>query len=191
MTYQLFSFRRCPYAIAARLALSYTDLHYTLIEVNLRDKPAELLRLSPKGTVPVWVMPEKVLDESADIVAFALKQVGMPLFSSGEGAPLIKSLLGQYLPAMHAFKYSEQPNSEDIEAVEAFLAYLNLQLTQHQFLMGKNISDCDIRVYPLIRQGAKIDRDWFSALPFDSLHRWMAYWDQEMIARDIMKKADA
>ena len=104
MTYQLFSFRRCTYAIAASLALSYNDLHYTLIEVNLRDKPAELLRLSPKGTVPVWVMPEKVLDESADIVAFALKQVGMPLFSSSEGAPLIKSLLGQYLPAMHAFK---------------------------------------------------------------------------------------
>lgn len=188
MIYRLFSFRRCPYAIAARLALSYTDLQYELIEVNLRDKPPELFKVSPKGTVPVWVMSETVIDESADIVAFALNRVGMPVTSGHEGAVLIQDLLGKYLPAMHAFKYSTQPDQNNIDLIEQFLAQLDHRLSQHRYLMGSIISDCDIRVYPLVRQGAKIDQAWFSALPFSQLHRWMAEWDQEMILRNIMKK---
>ena len=89
---------------------------------------------------------------------------------------------------MHAFKYADPPDSKDIDVVQQFFEHLNVRLSHHPYLMGQSISDCDIRVYPLVRQGAKINRDWFSALPFTALHRWMAYWDQEMVVRDIMKK---
>ena len=71
----LYSFRRCPYAIRARLALRYAGISYELKEVALRDKPAEMLALSPKGTVPVLHLHDgRVLDQSLDIMRWALVQ---------------------------------------------------------------------------------------------------------------------
>ena len=77
MNLQLFSFRRCPYAIRARLALAITGTKYQLIEVNLKNKPEKLFELSPKGTVPVLVTPNKIIDESLDIVLWIFQNAQM------------------------------------------------------------------------------------------------------------------
>ena len=70
----LYSFRRCPYAMRARMALRYADVPVEIVEVSLKDKPAQMLALSPKGTVPVLNADDVVIDESLQILRWALAQ---------------------------------------------------------------------------------------------------------------------
>ena len=70
----LYSFRRCPYAMRARLALRYAGVAVQIEEVSLKAKPAGMLALSPKGTVPVLVVDGRVLEESLEIMHWALQQ---------------------------------------------------------------------------------------------------------------------
>ena len=70
----LYSFRRCPYAMRARLAIQAAGLECRLREVVLRDKPQEMLEVSPKGTVPVLILEDgRVVDESLDVMLHALE----------------------------------------------------------------------------------------------------------------------
>ena len=70
----LFSYRRCPYAIRARMALIACEIDFDIYEISLKDKPKQMLELSLKGTVPVFIYNEMVLDESLDIMNWAKEQ---------------------------------------------------------------------------------------------------------------------
>ena len=184
----LYSFRRCPYAIRARLALRYTGLPIVLREVVLRDKPAEMLALSPKGTVPVLVLPEgEVIDESLDIMLWALAQNDPDgwLDSDLEKASrLIDANDDQFKPWLDRYKY---PNRyDDIEPgeprarCEVFIAALDEHLKADEYLAGKQMGLADAAIYSFVRQFVFVDPDWFATASYVNVNRWLqAFLDSE------------
>ncbi|RZL02961.1 MAG: glutathione S-transferase [Rubrivivax sp.] len=179
----LYSFRRCPYAIRARLALKAAQVPVALREVVLRDKPAALLAISPKGTVPVLQLPDgQVLQESLDIMIWALRQsdpedwltqgdeqASRDLVALNDGP--FKALLDCYKyperhPACTATEYRQQ-------AIDLFIADLDQRLSRQPCLLSDKPSLADMAIMPFIRQFAQVDAEWFAGEPFPALRRWL------------------
>jgi glutathione S-transferase len=188
----LYSFRRCPYAIAARISMALSKTNYFHREISLKDKPAELLNLSPKGTVPVLVMGDIVIDESADIVNLMSRRADIPVYSDREGKGLIEKLLQSFLPAMHKYKYEYLASPDErviaMAQITQILSEWNDKLHQSKFILSDEMSDCDIRMYPLIWQCQKIDPIWFQEQNLAALNRWMLFWREFLETTDIMRK---
>lgn len=177
MTPVLWSFRRCPYAIRARLAVAASGVSVELREILLRDKPAEFLQASPSGTVPCLVTPDAVIDESLDIMHWAL-QLDDPhgwLDMPEAGAALIARCDGPFKHALDRTKYASRYPDEDPAihraAASAFLADLNAQLDG--WLFGRPTLT-DMAILPFIRQFAFIDKAWFDAQPWPAVQDWLA-----------------
>ena len=179
----LYSFRRCPYAIRARLALRQAGLPIELREVALRRKPPEMLALSPKGTVPVLQLPDgRVLDESLDIMRWALQQADPEGWLDAEqntaGADLIALNDGPFKALLDRYKYPERHPERRVaeyrqEAVDLFIGPLNLRLAKTPFLLGPKPSFPDMAIVPFIRQFAQVDADWFAEAPLAALQTWL------------------
>jgi UPF0176 protein len=179
----LYSFRRCPYAIRARLALKRSGVVVALREVVLRDKPAALLAASPKATVPVLQLPDgSVLEQSLDIMQWALgrhdpegwlraeeRSTTQALIDLNDGA--FKQLLDRY---KYAPRHPERPAlAYRDEAAALLLAPLNERLAQHRFLFRETPSLADMAIVPFVRQFASVDNAWFDEAPLPHLRRWM------------------
>lgn len=180
----LYSFRRCPYAIRARLALWQAGVAVCVHEVALRHKPAELLRLSPKGTVPVLHLADgSVLDQSLDIMRWALNQHDpegwlsaaplddmLALIAHNDGP--FKQLLDRY---KYADRHPEQPaHAWRDQAVATHLANLEACLQRHPCLLGDRTSLADMALLPFVRQFAQVDRTWFDTIaPLPLLRAWL------------------
>ncbi|RZI83671.1 MAG: glutathione S-transferase [Rubrivivax sp.] len=179
----LYSFRRCPYAIRARLALKCAQVPVVLREVVLRDKPAEMLAISPKGTVPVLQLSDgHVLQESLDIMRWALRKADPEgWLRQGDAAQTqawidlndgpFKALLDRYKyperhPEFSAYCYRDQ-------AVGLFIGPLNQALSQSRFLTGPSPALADMAIVPFIRQFAQVDAQWFAQAPFPALRAWL------------------
>ncbi|RYF62545.1 MAG: hypothetical protein EOO22_27500 [Comamonadaceae bacterium] len=149
----LYSFRRCPYAMRARLALAVSGERYALREVRLRDKPAELLAASPKGTVPVLVMADgTVIDQSLDIMLWTLRRHDPLAWLAPSNEPLAATLAliaecdSQFKPQLDRYKYPNRfaPTDHARDASDArercvpFLEQLELRLTRNGHLAGAN-----------------------------------------------------
>jgi glutathione S-transferase len=180
----LYSFRRCPYAIRARHALSSTGQQVTLREVVLRDKPPSMLEFSAKGTVPVLVMPTgEVIDESLDIMRWALHTADPqgwmePYRTQAEEVDaLIARNDGEFKHHLDRYKYTNRYEGADSrqhrDAAERFLADLNERLSQQDCLFSDHLTLADAAILPFIRQFANADRSWFDATPYPHLHRWL------------------
>ncbi|MHC0052251.1 glutathione S-transferase [Actibacterium sp. D379-3] len=175
----LYSFRRCPYAMRARLALSSACITCDLREVVLRDKPAAMLAASPKGTVPVLVAGERIIDESRDIMLWALRQhdpehwLNMP----EAGHALIDRFEGPFKSALDRYKYASRHDGVDPlaerAAAAAHLTGLDAMLAHHPWLFGDRPTLADMATLPFIRQFALTDRAWFDAQPWTHLARWL------------------
>lgn len=162
----LYSFRRCPYAMRARMAFSYAKLNYTLREVDLKNKPEALLTASPKGTVPVLVVNEsQIIDESLDVVAWVSKQTNQPLDFDINQHPWVEKLHQAFLPTMHRFKYPERypevDQAENLIHINEFLMSLDGWLATEKDDMNPWV---EIALFPLIRQLWIIDGGWTHAL---------------------------
>jgi len=191
----LYSFRRCPYAMRARLALSYGEICCEIREILLRDKPEEMLALSPKATVPVLQLIDgTVLDESFDIMLWALSQHDPDhwLEKSDQALPLIKENDGPFKAALDRYKYSsrhpEQPAEEYRAEGEKFLKQLDERLNNHAFLLGERMGLADMAIFPFIRQFAGVDRSWFEASPYDNLKNWLNHHLNSALFQEIMHK---
>lgn len=181
----LYSFRRCPYAIRARMTLRYSGVRVVLREVVLRDMPRELLACSPKATVPVLVLADgAVLEESRDIMEWALAQHDPDHWlpqPGGPGAAAAQALITandlEFKPQLDRYKYAERypqhPPAWYRAQGERFLDRLEQRLTQHAFLLGEDISIADIAIFPFVRQFALVDRAWFDAGTRLQLRRWL------------------
>lgn len=180
----LFSYRRCPYAIRARLALWQAGVTVQLHEVSLRDKPAELLRLSPKGTVPVLQLPDgTVLEQSLDIMQWALAQHDpdgwLQVTPMDEMLALIARNDGPFKHLLDRYKYPERHPERSAaewrdEAVRIHLADLDTRLQAHPCLFGAHWSLADMALLPFVRQFAQVDRVWFDATPaLPALRAWL------------------
>ena len=179
----LYSFRRCPYAIRARLALKVSGVSVALREVVLRDKPAALLAASPKATVPVLHLPDgRVLEQSLDIMRWALQardpQGWLRVDEQAEAQALIDLNDGPFKQALDRYKYAPLDADQSSaayrdEAVALLLAPLNTCLADHRFLLRDSPSLADMAIVPFVRQFAAVDAAWFGSAPLPHLRSWV------------------
>mgnify|MGYP003385983397 FL=1 len=191
----LYSYRRCPYAMRARMALQYAGIAVEIREISLRDKPQHMVALSPKATVPVLVLPdETVIDESLAIMFWALNQQdadGWLEIDLAAAKALIQTNDGWFKKALDAYKYAERhPEKMQVEhrAVgEVFLQQLT-DLLQHQDgLCGQLLSLADIAIFPFIRQFKGVDSHWFERT-YPDLNNWLTTLTQSDLFNSIMQK---
>lgn len=177
----LYSFRRCPYAMRARMAIANSGLQVELREVSLRDKPQSLLDISPKATVPVLMTEEnKVIDESLDIMMWALQQldpnhwlnnINYALIENNDG--LFKHWLDRY---KYADRYPEHTQKFYRQQGEQTLAMLEQALTKTVFLSGDHITLTDVAIFPFIRQFVSVEQGWFEQAPYQKTRLWLDKW---------------
>ncbi len=193
----LYSFRRCPYAIRARMALFYAGIEVELREILLREKPMDMLRVSQKGTVPVLILPDgNVLDESYVIMRWALNQSDPDhwYFSakSTELDEVIQKNDGFFKKSLDRYKYSDRYPEHAVEyyraQAEVFLASLEQKLMATQYLLGAKISLADIAIFPFVRQFSLVDKAWFDGSPYPKLRHWLAYFLSAEIFLAVMEK---
>ena len=173
------TFRRCPYAIRARLALASAGATVELREILLRDKPQDFLDTSPSATVPALRLGDRVLDESKDIMLWALRQddplglLDMPKI----GWELIEENDNPFKAALDHTKYSVRYPDLDPEVerskASSFLIRIDERLKDQKWLFGDRPSMADLAILPFVRQFANTDRKWFDAQPWPDLIAWL------------------
>ncbi len=191
----LYSFRRCPYAMRARMALHAAGIDLEHREILLKDKPGSMLRYSPKGTVPVLVLPDgTVVEESLDVMRWALAQ-NDPEDWLAPGAAMFDLVAENDGPFKHhldRYKYDTRYEGADAEmhraAGLAFLEKLDKRLEGQAQLFGSAVSLADIAIFPFVRQFANADRDWFDDLDLPHLQAWLAGHLASRLFADIMIK---
>ncbi|MEP7349058.1 MAG: glutathione S-transferase [Sphingorhabdus sp.] len=185
----LYSFRRCPYAMRARMAVAVSGVTVVLREVVLRDKPPELIADSPKATVPVLVLPDgRVIDESLDIMRWALGQNDPEGWLSGDDIALVATNDGPFKAALDRYKYPHRYGLTDGLEYRAdgmiILASLDQRLSNGYYLTGTNKGLADIAIFPFVRQFAATDQHWFDGQPLPRLHNWLG----RMISSPIFER---
>ena len=193
----LYSFRRCPYAMRARLAIAYANVAVELREVELRNKPQAMLLVSPKATVPVLQLKNgRVLDESLDIMLWALQQNDPEHWLKAAGLDHAKALIrGNDEPFKYyldRYKYADQyPDYSELyyrQQGELFLADLESLLTQSVFLCGEQFSLADAAILPFIRQFCAVDPAWFKASPYPALRQWLNHFLASSLLEQVMTR---
>ena len=187
----LYSFRRCPYAIRARMAIALSEHKCQIREVVLRDRPEHLLEISPKGTVPVLLLANgEILEESLDIMTWALSGILAP---SDSDSDLITQNDEDFKKNLDRYKYSDRFDDDyDCEtyrdAAVSFLEDLEQRLTISTNLSSEEIGYCDIAIIPFVRQFANTDREWFNALQLPRLHDWLERHLKSKLFLSVMPK---
>lgn len=194
----LYSFRRCPYAMRARLALSYAEQSVEHREVILRDIPQQMVDISPKATVPVMLLPDgTVIDESLDIALWALEQQDpQKLLGSLSQLSDMLSLINEndndFKPWLDKYKYADRHPDQTPEYYraqgEAFLQKLEDRLDSNPYLFGGDIRLADIAIMPFVRQFAHVDKRWFEAADYPCLQRWLSQWLASDTFNQVMTK---
>lgn len=191
----LYSFRRCPYAMRARMALRYSGVPVDIVEVSLKAKPAEMLAISPKGTVPVLDAGGRVIDESLEIMRWALAQhdpQGWLLDGDSRIAELIEANDQGFKVHLNRYKYAERYPEQPMEVYRAegalFLRRLDELLTDRDYLLTDHPSLADIALLPFVRQFAHVDREWFAQTPYVRLQAWLQRFLESELFTSIMKK---
>lgn len=191
----LYSFRRCPYAMRARMALRYAGVPVEIVEVSLKNKPAEMLALSPKGTVPVLNADGVVIDESLQIMRWALAQNDPDdwlLAGDSRIAELIEANDRGFKVQLNRYKYAERYPEQPMEVYRAegalFLQRLEELLTDREYLLADHLSLADVALLPFVRQFAHVDREWFAQTPYVRLQAWLQRFLESELFTSIMKK---
>ncbi|HCS41803.1 MAG TPA: glutathione S-transferase [Pseudomonas sp.] len=195
----LYSFRRCPYAMRARMALRYCGVAVDIVEVSLKAKPAEMLALSSKGTVPVLSVDGEVIDESLEIMHWALAQndpqdwllkddpVGQQYIAEliEQNDQVFKLHLNRY---KYAERYPEQPMAFYRAEGEVVLRRLDELLEGRDYLLAARPSLADVALMPFVRQFAHVDREWFGQTPYLRLQSWLQRFIESDLFTSVMKK---
>ena len=176
----LYSFRRCPYAMRARLAITSSKTTVIIREVSLKNKPVELLAISPKATVPCLHTSTNVITESLDIMILVLQNNDPELLLNmpEEGKTIINFNDGAFKKTLDRTKYRTKLNdvniAEERKKASEFLAHLN-NLLSKKFLFGDKKTLVDIAIFPFIRQYALIDMSWFNEQKWGNIMTWLDY----------------
>lgn len=194
----LYSYRRCPYAMRARMALLVAGVAFDAHEIVLRDKPAAMLVLSPKGTVPVLQLPDGgVLEQSLDIMqwAFAVRDAEgwWARAQSTTNLELLTVCDGPFKHHLDRYKYPERFEGVDRTqprdaAVETLLKPLDAQLQRSAQLGGPTPCATDVALFPFVRQFAAVEPAWFGQLPLAALKVWLAGWLQHPLFEAAMAR---
>src|SRR5690554_4217479 len=193
----LYSFRRCPYAMRARLVIALAGYQVELREVVLKDKPTALLEISPKATVPVLLQPDgKVMEESLDIMLWAAEnhavwqsldqlQRKATFALIQENDVSFKQALDRYKYADHYPEHSEQYYRQQ---GEVFLVKLEHRLANQIGLVADSLTLIDFAILPFVRQFALVDWQWFSSADYPKLRGWLNGFLQSDLFTQIMIK---
>ncbi len=195
----LYSFRRCPYAMRARMAIRASGQCVELREVVLRDKPAEMLAASAKGTVPVLVLDDgAVIDESLDIMVWALERcdpagwLAPPSGSRDDMMALIAACERDFKPHLDGYKYAPKDDPQQRlrsrERAGDFLARIEERLGGQAFLFGGRPALGDVAIFPFVRQFALVDRAWFEAAGWPRTAGWLEGFLGDDLFRCVMGK---
>lgn len=196
MTAILYTYRRCPYAMRARMALHYAGVKVEHREIELRNKPQSMLRLSPKGTVPVLSVDGLVLDQSLEIMQWALKTSdpdGWNMLDENiatswieKNDELFKILLDQY---KYPNRYPQLKQEVVLaQAIELMLKPMEAALASSQYLLGEKMTWVDVALFPFIRQFSMVDQQKFDALPFPNIQRWLNQHIESKLFISVMEK---
>ncbi|WP_418131233.1 glutathione S-transferase [Variovorax sp. 375MFSha3.1] len=194
----LYSFRRCPYAMRARLALVASGQRCELREVALKNKPADMLAASPKGTVPVLVAEDgAVLEQSLDVMLWALRGSDPHGWLQPETGTLQDMLAlvaacdEGFKPQLDRYKYPDRHADGGEPARErgaAFLRDLEARLSTSANLAGTRTTLADAALMPFVRQFAMVDAAWFGAQPWPRLQAWLSGWTASELFERAMHK---
>ncbi len=193
----LYSFRRCPYAIRARMALRYATIPVRIREIVLKNKPKALFEASPKGTVPVLELGHgQVIDESLDIMLWALSASDSDGWFRKHDQPRIKQWVETndqlFKPLLDKYKYPQRSEKKDPiyyrNQALPFLENLNDALGKHQWLVSEQISLADVALFPFIRQFAMVDPHWFWQTSLSKLQAWLQCLLESDLFLSVMKK---
>ncbi|WP_198331344.1 glutathione S-transferase [Psychrobacter aquimaris] len=195
--HRLYSFRRCPYAMRARLGILFAELSVELREITLKNKPEQMLAISPKGTVPVLQLADgTVIEESVEIMTWALEQNDPQGLLDEKTSPQADALIAQndneFKHWLDRYKYAdrhvEMTQTEYRQRGEVFLQRLEELLTNNTYLLGERITIADIGIMPFVRQFAHVDREVFYSLPYPKLQQWLQKWLDHPLFLQVMTK---
>jgi glutathione S-transferase len=206
----LYSLRNCPYAMRARIGIHKAQLQIDLREVNLKQKPAEMIAASAKGTVPILVLdneqpPPTVIDESLDVMLWALaKNDPDNLLHPFDRSALPKMLVlirlfdHEFKTCLNAYKAAKRYREDNVTeyrlACEVYIQELESRLAattaRQPFLMSAQESLADIALLPFIRQFAKVERQWYQQSPYPKVKQWLNYYLQSAMFTKVMAKHD-
>lgn len=194
---RLYSFRRCPYAMRARLGLLFAGLQVELREITLKNKPPQMLVISPKGTVPVLqLLNGTVIEESREIMTWALEQQDAQGLLAAQTLPQANALIdkndNEFKYWLDRYKYADRhldmSQAEYRQRGEAFLQMLEELLIKNPYLLGESITIADIGIMPFVRQFAHVNRKVFYDLPYPNLQRWLQDWLNHPLFLQAMTK---
>ena len=192
----LYSFRRCPYAMRARLAIAASGQTVLLREIELKHKPEAMLAISPKGTVPVLQLNDgRVIAESIDIMHWAL-DLSDPLKLLPTDTRLMDRWINtndrEFKGWLDRYKYADRHPEHDEayyrQQACVFIEQIEQQLASTPFLMGDNQTMVDLAIAPFIRQFSMVDSRWFAQAPYPKLRAWLDAFIQSNLFASVMKK---
>jgi glutathione S-transferase len=184
----LYSYRRCPYAMRVRMALLQAQRGFEVFEIDLRNKPAAMLVLSPKATVPVLLLSDgRVLEESWDMMRWAWEADDSAGWwqraQSAHNLDLLHRNDGDFKRQLDRYKYPQRFAAEGrsgdaarAEAVAALLVPLEARLRLVPYLGGDTPCAADLAIFPFVRQFAAVDPGWFAGLALAAVQAWLAGW---------------
>jgi glutathione S-transferase len=198
----LYSYRRCPYAMRARMALRCAEISVEVREISLRNKPPEMLAISPKGTVPVLHCADgRVIDQSLDIMRWALAHrdpldwlrwaAGSEEYAQQESFIACNDTTFKHW--LDRYKYAERYPEFDAayyrgQALSCQIDVLEQQLSQRAFLGGETVALSDVALFPFVRQFAAVDAAWFENSPYPATRQWLRGWVESDLFKRIMAK---
>ena len=195
----LFTYRRCPYAMRARMALLQAGIEFDAHEIALRDKPSEMLRMSPKGTVPVLVVPgQRVVDQSLEIMEWAFHGRDPGGWWDRAQSEVCQGLVarndGPFKQHLDGYKYPErdslnpQPQVHRDQAAACLLQPLDALLSSQRFLGGSEPCAADLAIFPFVRQYRAVDVSWFDGQDLQATRRWLGAWLESDVFQRCMRK---
>ena len=193
----LYSYRRCPYAMRARMALAYAGIPVEIREISLKEKPSSMIAISPKATVPVLQYDKLVLEQSLDIMKWALSQHDPDGWLTKENAVVVNAIIDRndndFKKILDQYKYPgrfPELNTKDVlaKALSEHLIPLNDQLNKTQFLLGAKLSMADIAIFPFIRQFHMVDEALFSLYQLGALKKWLNDRIESELFLNVMQK---
>ena len=190
----LYSFKRCPYAMRARMVMCLTDIQCELREVSLKNKPSSMLDISPKGTVPVLLLDNgKVIDESLDVIDWALEQNNVFDANLADHQEIftdktIKLFDGDFKFNLDRYKYSTRYHDVDEnihrESCLKILKELDKFFVGPAWFFGDGINKLDISILPFIRQFRLANGEWFDG---QEDIKNIKYWLNTFLESDLLK----
>ena len=182
----------------ARIALKIAGIEVEIREISLRDKPAHMLQVSPKGTVPVLILPGiglqggTVIEESLEIMLFALQAHALGGSLDAASRALIQENDSSFKQALDRYKYPERfpgkSQPEYREQGDVFLQKLESLLSKNNYLFGAEPSLADIAIFPFVRQFAAVDAAWFAQCEYTKLKAWLKDWLDSELFESVMTK---